>query len=243
MRHLLITVGLSLTACAIGSAPIDWSTKGCAAMADCPTGWQCTDGHCSQNGSATTGLASNGTGTSGAQSSGGGTTGSSGGVTGASTGGATGGATSSGGSATSGGTTGCANASGCTAEGEQVCAPDGTSLDSCVRAPSGCLGTQLVTACADAGFVCDARGGAPGCHCPGNSTPTFYVDPTNGSDLDAGTFPSGVNLPAACRFRTLTHALAVAGAAGAEAQVVATGATPVVFVGPSGGGERFPLVV
>jgi hypothetical protein len=68
--------------------------------------------------------------------------------------------------------------------------------------------------------------GACTCPPPGD---TLFVDPVVGNDAPGSVMPTGASAPAACRFRTVTHALAVLGAV--KKIVVGTGAPPASLSG------------
>ncbi|MEY2669545.1 MAG: hypothetical protein RJA59_2183, partial [Pseudomonadota bacterium] len=99
-----------------------------------------------------------------------------------------------------------------------------------------CLSWQVEQGCAAAGLVCSASA----CVCPANPGPTFVADAVGGSPAGSAPQPTGLLSPAACRYRTLTEALAAANLRGAGSTALAAGwspATPggtVVFSEPGG---------
>ncbi len=106
----------------------------------------------------------------------------------------------------------CPTANACSVEGALTCAATGQGVLRCQPAAAGstCLTWQGVTDCATGGLVCSA--GA--CACPPNPGPVFLADAVGGSPASATPSPTGVANPPACRFATLTDALAAAGAGG-----------------------------
>ena len=102
---------------------------------------------------------------------------------------------------------------------------------------------QQTSSCSATSLVCGNKSGSADCECAANATSTFYADAVNGSVGAALPFPTGINSPAQCRFKTLTSALTLANAAAVAgpATVLATGQTGVgteVF-----NAETFPLNV
>ncbi len=132
----------------------------------------------------------------------------------------------------------CPTADACTELDATRCSPAGDQILRClpVVAGSACLAWQPGTSCADGGLVCSASE----CVCPANPGPTFVADPVGGSPGGVAPRPTGLLSPVACRFRTLTEALAAANARGAGSTATAAGwsaAVPggtVLFSEPGG---------
>ena len=134
----------------------------------------------------------------------------------------------------------------CMTLGATACETGGTNMILTCAPSGGCNTWQQTTSCAASSLLCGTRspGGVAACECGANATSTFYADAVNGSVAGALPFPSGLQSPAQCRFRTLTTALALANAAaavGPSANVIATGATSTVTV--TFANETFPLVL
>ncbi|MHB1845530.1 MAG: beta strand repeat-containing protein [Deltaproteobacteria bacterium] len=130
---------------------------------------------------------------------------------------------------------------GCQTAGATACDSTG-NIDTCT-ATNGCNLWAATTTCSG-GYTCIGTG-TLSCGCPDNGTnATVYVDPVNGND---GTFsngsvtetPTGVQTPAACRFKTLAHSFGVVASGG---KVIATGfsSSQVQFTQPN---ETFPITV
>jgi len=237
--------------CAWDPPAVSYLGKSCSEADPCPQPLVCQANQCAAGSSATSGTA--GAGSSGGSSSttGGSSAGaatSSGGEassSGASSGGSTSTGASSSGS-TGGSSGGSTGSCGCT-PGQGVCEPDGVTLDLCVGPPDGGCGQTTTIDCGEGGLVC----GAGACLCPQNKSGIFYVDPNQGGRADGGLASSGLQEPAACRLRTLTEALALAGSV-APATVVAfvdvpdggpDAGTLTTFSDVDGGEETFPLVI
>ncbi len=125
---------------------------------------------------------------------------------------------------------------GCATLSAKACA--GTDILTCAtESSSGCRIWQASTHCGPSGLTCGNKAGAaPACQCPENAGTDVYVNPSAGSDLVGGLFPTGIQSPAACRYGTLTNGLSKVGAPG---RVIAISANlPATF-----GGETFPLNV
>ncbi|MDP1829134.1 MAG: right-handed parallel beta-helix repeat-containing protein [Archangium sp.] len=133
---------------------------------------------------------------------------------------------------------------GCATVGARACETGNTNMILTCTANGGCNSWQQTTSCAASSLVCGTRSGAAACECGPNTSTTFYADAVNGSAAAALPFPSGLQSPAQCRFRTLTSALTLANAAvvsGGSANVIATGATSTTTV--TFNAESFPLVL
>ena len=133
---------------------------------------------------------------------------------------------------------------GCSTVGAVACETGNTNMLLTCTASGGCNSWQQTTSCSGASLVCGTRSGTAACECGANTSTTFSADPVNGSASGAMPFPSGLQSPAQCRFRTLTAALTVANAAvisGGTATVLATGATSTSTA--TFAAESFPLVV
>ena len=133
---------------------------------------------------------------------------------------------------------------GCSTVGAGACETGNTNMLLTCTASGGCNSWQQTTSCSGANLVCGTRSGTAACECGANTSTTFYADPISGSAAGAMPFPSGLQTPAQCRFRTLTTALTVANAAvvsGGTATVLATGATSLATA--TFNAESFPLVV
>jgi len=105
------------------------------------------------------------------------------------------------------------DATRCSATGDQVlrCQP--------FVSGSACLAWKVETDCAASSLVCSA--GA--CVCRANAGPEYVADAVNGSPAGGPPNPTGLDSPAACRYRTLTDALAAAGVHGPGSTVRARG--------------------
>jgi hypothetical protein len=122
------------------------------------------------------------------------------------------------------------DATRCSAAADQVlrCRP--------VTAGSACLAWQTETSCAAGGLVCSASA----CICPPNVGSVFVADAIGGSPAGAAPHATGLLAPAACRYQTLTEALAAANARGAGSKAMAAGWSAgvpggvVVFAEPGG---------
>ena len=113
------------------------------------------------------------------------------------------------------------------AGGQVVLRCDAASAD------AACLSWIPVTDCATSSLLCSD--GA--CTCPAHAGATWYADAVSGSASGATPRPTGVQSPAACRFRSLNDALAAASAAGgtvvqAVGWSAATPGATVVFSEP-----------
>jgi hypothetical protein len=131
---------------------------------------------------------------------------------------------------------GTAAGTGCATLNAKACA--GTDILTCAtEASSGCKIWQASTHCGANGFTCGSKASTgPACQCPENAGTDVYVDPSAGSDVLGGVFPTGIPSPATCRYATLTNGLTKVGAPG---RVIAISANlPATF-----GGETFPLNV
>jgi hypothetical protein len=125
---------------------------------------------------------------------------------------------------------------GCATLNAKACS--GTDILTCMtEAASGCSVWQASTHCGTSGLTCGSKAsGGAACQCPENAGTDVYVDPSAGSDVVGGLFPTGIQSPAACRYATLTNGLTKVGAPG---RVIAISANlPATF-----GGETFPLNV
>ena len=122
------------------------------------------------------------------------------------------------------------DATRCSAAADQVlrCRP--------VVSGSACLTWQTEASCAAGGLVCSASA----CICPVNAGSVFVADAIGGSPAGAAPHATGLLAPTACRFQTLTEALAAANARGAGSKATAAGwsaSVPggvVVFSEPGG---------
>ena len=142
--------------------------------------------------------------------------------------------------AESGGSAACAcpTASACPTLDALQCSATGDQVLRCLPSVAGsaCLTWQATTDCAASGLVC----GAGACVCPANPGPVFVADAIGGSPAGAAPHATGLLAPTACRFQTLTEALAAAGRRGAGSRAMAAGwsaAVPggvVVFSEPGG---------
>jgi hypothetical protein len=116
----------------------------------------------------------------------------------------------------------------------------GDDILTCVtESASGCSIWQASTHCAanvGGALTCGTKGGPAACQCLENAGTTVYADPSAGSDVLAGLFPTGVQSPPACRFRRLTTSLANVTAGGSVIAISAT--LPATF-----GNEAFPITV
>ncbi|HVR03357.1 MAG TPA: right-handed parallel beta-helix repeat-containing protein [Polyangia bacterium] len=116
----------------------------------------------------------------------------------------------------------------------------GDDILTCVtESASGCSIWQASTHCAanvGGALTCGTKGGPAACQCLDNAGTTVYVDPSAGSDVATGLFPTGVQTPAACRYQTLTTGLAKIATAGTVIAISAS--VPATFMG-----ETFPLAV
>jgi hypothetical protein len=133
---------------------------------------------------------------------------------------------------------GTTTGAGCTLGAAEIC--EGDDILHCVTdSDSGCNIWQASTHCGNntgGRLTCGSPGGTAKCVCPANGTTDEYVDPAAGSDAATGVVPTGIQLPANCRWGTLSKGLSVVPAAG---RVIATSASaPVTFAG-----ETFPLNV
>jgi hypothetical protein len=254
-------LALLAAGCAWDPPTVSYVGKSCSEADPCPQPLVCQANQCAAGtgGEGATG-SSAASGTAGAASSGGSASATGGSSAGAATsnggeasssgaGASSGGSTSTGASSsgsTGGSSGGSTGSCGCT-PGQGVCEPDGVTLDLCVAPPDGGCGQTTTIDCADGGLAC----GAGACLCPPNKSGTFYVDPNQGGHADGGLASNGLQEPAACRLRTLTEALALAGSV-APATVVAfvdvpdggpDAGTLTTFSDVDGGEETFPLVI
>jgi hypothetical protein len=130
----------------------------------------------------------------------------------------------------------------CTTEGALSCG-GGQSLRCATPAGSACRVWTVAADCAAGGLACEAATGA--CACPPNAGPDFFADAFAGSAASATPQPTGVESPAACRFRSLTDALSAAEAAAGSGRAVRAGGwssgPPMVF--SEANGEVFPIGV
>lgn len=134
---------------------------------------------------------------------------------------------------------GTSEGSGCSTVGATAC--DGAKVLTCA-ARNGCTVWTATQTCTE-GLTCAVRSGTATCACPANQGTDFYADALAGSAATEAPFPTGVDSPAACRYRRVTDALAAATNAargGTSAQVLMTGRQtgPMRFRN-----ETFPLVV
>jgi len=115
----------------------------------------------------------------------------------------------------------CPTVNACTTLGATQCGATGQQVLRCgpVVAGSTCLTWQAETNCASSSLSC--RAGA--CVCPDNPGPLYVADAVNGSPAGAPPIPTGLDSPAACRYRTLADALASANLRGSGATVRARG--------------------
>jgi hypothetical protein len=115
----------------------------------------------------------------------------------------------------------CPVANACATLDAARCATSGGRVEVCapVATGSSCLTWQSGTDCTAGGLVCS--GGA--CACPDNPGPTFVADAQGGSPVGSAPGPTGLDSPAACRFRSLGPALAAAGRRGPGSTVRAVG--------------------
>lgn len=108
-------------------------------------------------------------------------------------------------------------------------------VQTCALGTDGCATWTAESAC-ESTKPCQKAGTQATCGCPMPAGGELFVDPVAGNDSAALT-PTGAESPAACRFKTLTRALAAVG--GGTTRIVAkTAVTPTLF-----GGETFPIVV
>ncbi|MBS1109302.1 MAG: Parallel beta-helix repeat protein, partial [Anaeromyxobacteraceae bacterium] len=132
----------------------------------------------------------------------------------------------------------CPTSNACTQLDETRCSAAGDQVLRCLPLVPGsaCLAWQLATDCAADGLVCSGNA----CVCPANPGQIFVADAVGGSPGGAAPRPTGLLSPVACRYRTLTDALAAANARGAGSAVMAAGwsaAVPdgvVLFSEPGG---------
>lgn len=132
----------------------------------------------------------------------------------------------------------CPAADACTQLDATRCSPAGDAIQRCrpVVTGSACLSWQVEQGCAAAGLVCSASA----CVCPANPGPTFVADAVGGSPAGSAPQPTGLLTPTACRYLTLTEALAAANLRGAGSTALAAGWSPVapggtvVFSEPGG---------
>lgn len=132
---------------------------------------------------------------------------------------------------------------GCSTAAATACERGNTNMLLTCTPVGACNVWQPTSSCAAASLVCGTKSGAADCECAPNATATFYADAVNGSLAAALPFPTGLNTPSQCRFKTLTAALTLANAAAVAgpASVIATGSTGAgseVF-----NAETFPLNV
>jgi hypothetical protein len=123
--------------------------------------------------------------------------------------------------------TGVHQGDGCTLQALPIC--DSANILTCTHDdPTGCNTWQITDPCgADAstrpnnphpaGLTCGSKAGHAACQCPEMATTSHdvYVDPAIGADTSTSTnpFPTGIKLPAVCRFGTLKMGLGVTGVA------------------------------
>jgi hypothetical protein len=116
----------------------------------------------------------------------------------------------------------------------------------CVGAVAGTQGSGKCEACdlqCASGLVCGTSAGQEACVCPPGGA-TYWADGVAGTAPGGSPSPTGAQQPPACRFRTLTAALAAASGAGGTAEIRATGGSLAnVMVFSEGGGETYPLDV
>jgi hypothetical protein len=129
---------------------------------------------------------------------------------------------------------------GCATAGAEACV--GARWLRCA-ASAGCQVWSVAADCGSSGLVCGAT--AVACACPANDGPDFLADAVAGSPAGASPAPTGVASPAACRFRSLTDALAAAGASTRTGRAVrASGwASGAAMVFSEANGEAFPIRV
>jgi len=108
----------------------------------------------------------------------------------------------------------------------QACGADRT----CSRSAAACMASCLP-------FFCDEH--HQQCTCPPNSDGIYRVDP-NAPALDGGKTPTGVDTPAACRYRSLTAALEAA-SAHTNPKIMIMGGAATFSAAATG--ETFPLTV
>jgi Right handed beta helix region len=124
--------------------------------------------------------------------------------------------------------TGCATLNATICQGNTVltCTLDALGACNVWAAPNDCTA---------GGYVCGTKSGVAACQCVEHTGTAYYADPANGTSSTSGVFATGITSPEACRFTTLTTALANATNGN---QVVAKSDAPAKFQG-----ETFPLVV
>ena len=132
---------------------------------------------------------------------------------------------------------------GCTTLAATACETGATNNVLTCTSTGGCNAWVLTTSCGASSLVCGNKSGATDCECAANGGTTYYADAVGGSATGALPYPTGIQSPAKCRFKTLTAALIQGNAAGAlgTGTVIATGSTGAgseVF-----DGETFPLNV
>ncbi len=131
----------------------------------------------------------------------------------------------------------------CTSAGTQACDP--VSRNALVCESQGTCQVWVAapgTSCTSQGLVCYASGGSAVCVCDAYSGTDLYADPFSGSPASAAVRPTGAQAPAACRFKSLTDALARA-SAGSTVRMTGWTSTSGAVAFSSASGETFPLVV
>ncbi len=115
----------------------------------------------------------------------------------------------------------CPAADACTDLDATRCSAGADAVQRCrpVATGSACLTWQTEQSCASGGLVCSASA----CACPANTGTTFVADAVGGTPAGADPLPTGLLVPVACRYQTLTGALAAARARGAGSTVLAAG--------------------
>jgi len=130
---------------------------------------------------------------------------------------------------------------GCTTPGATLCS--GTVVLTCVAdTVGGCNIWSSPVDCATSGtggLVCGTKSGVAACQCPDQTGGDYYVDPVDGSDSASGVFPTGIQSPSQCRYKTLGKALALAVSSGNRVLAATAAANlPASFTA-----ETFPLSV
>jgi len=129
---------------------------------------------------------------------------------------------------------------GCATAGAEGCV--GARWLRCA-ASGACQVWSVAADCGASDLVCGPS--AVACACPANAGPDFHADAVAGSPGSASPTPTGVQDPAACRYRSLADALAAAGAAAGSGRSVRAGGwssgPPMVF--SEANGEVFPIRV
>jgi hypothetical protein len=137
---------------------------------------------------------------------------------------------------------GTTSGSGCTGAMPKACESGGTNNVLACNSVGGCNIWQVTTMCSASSLACGTQSGSASCECPANASATFYADPANGSLAGSTPYPSGVQNPPQCRFKTLTAANTFAAASSLTPRtVIATGYTGAAAVAfPT---ETFPFVI